>query len=196
MSKTEKRNFKTNLALACGKDDLRKPMQYVSFKDGYVYATDAHLLVKQHLSLHGFDPEEIALMNGRCLHKDAFAELLRYEEVGVRESLPTGAHFKCKAKSHSIEIPLLDECPDGRIPNMDPVIPSEEVIEAVSQIGINLKLLERASKLLISQNGLCKFQFHGPTKGVLLTSGTEKGREVSYDYSTELVLVMPLIINI
>lgn len=66
----------SNIHNCCGSDDLRPNMQHVYFKDGYAYATNAHILIKESLAtVHGFDEEQIKLMNDKYIHKNSFKYL-------------------------------------------------------------------------------------------------------------------------
>ena len=48
-------------------------MQHVYFNDGFAYATNAHILIKESLSVvHGFDEEQIKLLNGKFINKNSF----------------------------------------------------------------------------------------------------------------------------
>lgn len=62
----------SKLNLITSSDDFRPALQYVVINNGYFVATNAHLLVKQHLSLHGFTDEEIGYLNGKAIHKELF----------------------------------------------------------------------------------------------------------------------------
>ena len=56
-------NFNRGLRmdLACENDSFRPVFSYIHFKDGYAYASDAHILVKNNLSeCSTFTDEEIA----------------------------------------------------------------------------------------------------------------------------------------
>ena len=71
---------------ACAKKrDKRANLEYVVFKDGYTYASNAHILVKvnvKDLTLLA-DDEQYALLNGYCIHADAIKALTNCENIDV-----------------------------------------------------------------------------------------------------------------
>ena len=75
-------NKDVHMHLACAKDDFRPQMQCIYFKDGFAYATDAHVLVKNDLTAcSNLDPEQIALLDGKLLHADHYKDILKYDTI-------------------------------------------------------------------------------------------------------------------
>ena len=69
----QKNNFdkKVQMHLACSKNELRKEMQCVYFKDGFAYASDGIILVKNRISeISGLEKHEVEALNGKFLHAD------------------------------------------------------------------------------------------------------------------------------
>ena len=66
--KQEVRNFnkKYQLWKACGFHyDFRTGMHYISFANGYAYATDSHILVRARLTdISNFDEQDLSLLDG------------------------------------------------------------------------------------------------------------------------------------
>ena len=62
--KKNPKNFNKDFPLwkACGlKDNIRTGMHYISFANGYAYATDSHILVKARLTdISDFDEMDLA----------------------------------------------------------------------------------------------------------------------------------------
>lgn len=80
------KKFKKDLHKLTDLNGWRESLQYVFFKDGYVYATDACVLIKQSLALHDFTEEEIKLLNGYCIHANAFAMLRKFDVLSVTKA--------------------------------------------------------------------------------------------------------------
>lgn len=86
MSKKEKYNFTTPLHLACSDDDLRPALGSVYFIDGYAYASNGYMIVKQTINYHTvINPENL---NGKTIHRDSFKQIMDFgyataEEDGI-----------------------------------------------------------------------------------------------------------------
>lgn len=81
-------NFNKNLRmdLACSNDDLRPVMQNIYFKDGYAYASNGYILVKNKLEECGdLLEEQIQLLDDKMLHKDHYKSILKYDAIIVSE---------------------------------------------------------------------------------------------------------------
>lgn len=163
MSK-QKFNFKTNLHLLCSDDDLRPVMSLIHFKDDFAYATDAHVLIKQHTSHHTvIDPENL---NGKAIHRRVFQlvkskfDLVWAEAEGLKckDSYGNEAFFQYSKPEQ-----------DNWVERMETVIPKGECVE-VKEIGMNLNLINRLRKGMILSDRGCKFRFFGKNKAVLINS--------------------------
>lgn len=174
------KNFRTKLNLACSNDGLRTVLQYISFDDGYAVATDAHILVKQSLKEHGFTKDEITIMNGKFLHKDAFVEIFRYDYVSVDINGFTCIKGLVKCIIGFSEI-------DGKYPIYGKIFENLKE-EVLSDIGIDLNLLKKISQITISCSKKMKFTFHGTNKGILISP-------TGADSVSETILLMPIQIN-
>ena len=74
----QKNNFdkKVQMHLACSKNELRKEMQCVYFKDGFAYASDGIILVKNRISeISGLEECEAEALNGKFLHADLYKDI-------------------------------------------------------------------------------------------------------------------------
>ena len=190
MPKTAKyrKNFLSKPHLACSNDDLRPAFGYIQFKDGFLFATDAHIAIKQDLKVHGFEDEEIEFLNNTYLHKNAFAEILRYNEVYVREN-----GFFCKKDNFSafIEFIKLEDFPHT-YPKIEAVIldPADKNRIAIDEIGMNIKLLTKLEQCLVNgYSGLGhKFQFFAKSKAILVIP-------MDKDYPGQTGLIMPVMLH-
>ena len=84
----QKNNFdkKVQMHLACSKNELRKEMQCVYFKDGFAYASDGIILVKNRISeISGLEKHEVEALNGKFLHADLYKDMLKYDNIMIAE---------------------------------------------------------------------------------------------------------------
>src|SRR5690606_11368519 len=111
-----------------------------------LYATDAHILVKQNMKVHGFEDEEIAIINDCFIHKNAFAEILRYDVVHITEN-----GFECTKDNVTATIKYVkkDEV-SWTYPKADAIIPDEKDKKRITidEIGLNIKLLTKLEQCL------------------------------------------------
>lgn len=174
------KNFKTKISLVCGSDDLRPAFMHLYFKDGYVYATNAHIALKQGLIDHDFTSDEIEILNGKLLHKAAFNEIYRYDNVTVQND-----GFLC-TKGHITALISFTPANELKYPDIDSILPSGALVP-VDSIGVNSKLLNLLHSVTLSDTKHHKTQFYGQNKAVLFTP-TDKS-------ISETILIMPVMAN-
>ena len=70
---------------ACAKkNDVRPVLEYVFFRNGYAYASDAHILVRVPLDLcTTFPDEQRELLDGYAIHGQMLKNVVKYEKVTV-----------------------------------------------------------------------------------------------------------------
>lgn len=165
--------FLTKLHLACSGDSMRPALQHVYFKDGYAYATNAHVLVKQKLEHHGFTEEDVKAIDGMAVHVDLFKEVYKANMFAVREH-----GLECFNKSGiSMMVPFVEGL---QFPNVEAVIPKTEP-EKLSEIRLSPKYLSLIKDLSLNPNSV-DFTFYGKNRGVIITG-------VDHD---EVILIMPI----
>lgn len=137
-------NFK--LHKVCGDDALRPVLGYLFFKDGNVYATDAHIAIAAPLSfVSNFTDEEKELLEGKMILATQFAQLLKMRETHV--GTDGGAKFECKtAYGETVIIPLLTEEQIGKFPNVESVLVEAEKsanghLSVTTRVGFKPSLL-------------------------------------------------------
>lgn len=82
--KQKKHNFNSPMHLACSNDMIRPTLQYVNFEDGYIWATNAHIMARQSLKkVHGFDETEIQLLEGKRIHSSVFKLILQFDKIKI-----------------------------------------------------------------------------------------------------------------
>ena len=131
----------------CADDDLRPIMGYLCFRNGNVYATDAHIAIAAPLSfVSNFNDEEKGLLEGKLIHATQFAQLLKMRETYIKETAD-GVQFECKTGAgETVIMPLLAEETLGKFPNVESVLESartnaKEYKQPVSYVGLKPSLL-------------------------------------------------------
>lgn len=177
----EKRNFRLDMHLACGADDLRPVMTNVRFKDGYMIATDAHILIKAKLEhFTDFASDEIALLEDKFINRHVFKRILSCREVRVT---PEGIE-DCNLKTLYRFNPTKD-----KYPNIDAVIPKDEDQTQVNEIGMNPVLFSKVCNIISCSNVIhCKVKFFGKDRAIIINSINHKDDEL-------IGLIMPVKLN-
>lgn len=68
------------------KKSLTAALNYIFFKDGFVWASNGFVLVRQALSEHGFSKEESILLEGKVIHRDIFAKIWKDSPIRIEEN--------------------------------------------------------------------------------------------------------------
>ena len=157
-------NKDVKMHLACNKDDLSPVLSFIFFKDGFAYATDGNILVKNKLE-EFCNAENTDLLEGKLLHCDSYKEILKYEIIQIAED-----GIECVDK-HNEKAFFYFSSSECMYPNADKALMDARLKPSVPlpQISINLNFIERLRCALCS--GLeCKFTFKGINEPVILES--------------------------
>lgn len=137
---------------ACANDDFRPAMHYICFKNGYAYATDAHIAVRASLqAICALDEEERNKLNGYLIHKNQYEMLLKYSTIEIGEGVITCIDPESKART-TLQLKKLaqsaEEVENGngeyiRYPKVDEIINSDRSEEPLQQVGFSYSLLGR-----------------------------------------------------
>lgn len=181
------KNFQCRVDYACGSDELRPVMENIYFKDGFLYATDAHIGVRHKLDLHGFDPEEIELMDGKMIHKNVFKEVYKHHFVKAEKDglfCTTG----------NIQVKYFWTRTENKFPNLESVLQEclKKTDEKVANIGLNLHLMSKLKNVFTYSNPYgksCELLFTNQRKGVLCTPASD-GFVLD-----QLGIIMPVVIG-
>ena len=137
---------------ACANDDLRPAMHYICFKDGYAYATDAHIAVRASLdAICALSDEEKTKLNGYLIHKSQYEMLLKYSSIEIGEGTITLIDPESKASTTIQLVKLAEsseaaEVSEGKaiyFPNVDKIINDDLSKEPLQQVGFSYSLLGR-----------------------------------------------------
>lgn len=185
MSNTARKNFdkKVKMHLACGKDEMRPIMQYIFFKDGFAYATDGCVLVKNRISeISTFDDAEIAALDGKLLPAEHYKDILKYDECLISEE---GIEA---VKENDRAFFYFKEPDSGKYPDADKALQDALNLQTVPmpEIGFNIKMMNRMAQGL-SNFDQCKAMFKGAGNPIVFQSIMEDVSSVG--------LLMPVCIN-
>ena len=162
-------NFNPDFKLhkACTDDDLRPAFSYLYFKNGYAYATNAHIAVRAKIEdISNIDPRDIEALNGKALHYKQFELLLKHDSMEVE-----GNDIKMLNIGDNLTttITLRD---DIVFPNVDKVLEDAEAgfRENPPTIDpcINIALLNKLCAALGNSNKNAGLRFCGLGKGILV----------------------------
>lgn len=169
--------------MACSNNELRPQMQFIYFTNGFAYASDGHILVKNKLSeINNYIPnEQLAILEGKLIHKSSFQKILSYDKIEITE---TGV--VCKTEYSSVEFKFGDA--DLKYPNAELIFDGAKKNRgSQSKVSVNPTLLYRLSQALYSDGKLVmKFSENG-MQAILIQSG-ESGIESEG-------VIMPIMIN-
>ena len=176
---SHKKNFVSDLHLACANDELRPVFQCIHFINGYAYASDGSILIKQSLEYNN-DVLNYESLDCKAIHMDSFKEIRKYQVVEVTEE-----GFDCTAKNGRkafFPFAVFDEDNDKhKIPDFDAVWPRG--ITEVGELGIMPKYIGLLEKAMVSGNRL-KMTFTGVDRGMLFHSRDE-------NYQDQIAMIMP-----
>lgn len=176
----ENRNHKaqdflnTKIELICSDDDLRPAMNCVYFKDGFLYATNALVAVKQALHLHGINEEVAKHLDGKMLHKSHLKLMKKCDCFQIVEG-------GIKSKKGMIEMVHLFTN-DERYPDVESVIPRTGFAELES-ITVNASLMNQLqSVMFMVLDNTYKFlnvKFKGKNKVMVVTTNVPENDQVA-----------------
>lgn len=158
MTNETKNNFnkKVQMNLACSKDnDFRPETECVFFNNGYAYATDTHVLVRNRIAeISGLNESEIEALNGKFLHADFYKDMLKYDSIMIAEDGIECAKGNDKAFfyfSTFEKYPDAENCLQNALNKQTVPLP---------QFSFDMKLIQRLNKALY-QSDSCTATFKG-----------------------------------
>ncbi|MDD3064616.1 MAG: hypothetical protein PHX50_17700 [Massilibacteroides sp.] len=171
-------NFNKGLAMdaVCSTDDLRPAMGCIYFENGFAYATDGSLLVRNEVSeCSSIDEEQIGMLNGKMINSESYKNLLRYDVIVISEDGIEAQKGSQKAFFYFADI-------DGKYPNAEKVL--QDVLNKATvpmpSIMLNTSNLIKLNKAL-SGSDKCTYTFKGQGNAVILQG----------DGSNHVGLIMP-----
>lgn len=181
---------------ACANDDFRPAMHYICFKDGYAYATDAHIAVRANLHhISALSDEDIAKLNGHLIHKSQYEMLLKYSTIEIGDGTITLIDPESKASTTIQLVKLAEsseaaEVSEGKaiyFPNVDALINKDAEHYESDNVGLNYYLLGRVLSAMGLKGNRVGLRFTGNGKQMFIL-GVEPGIDVRG-------IIMPIIFD-
>lgn len=163
--KQGKSTFNTKIYECCAteKDTLRPLLQCVYFENGYAYAADGTVAIKQSLALQSvLDPEEL---DGKFLPRDSYKAIMGFEIAQCTEQ-----GIECwNTNGQKVFFEYLEPGVNDTIPNFESYFKNTKSQTTLGFIGINPKNVQRVSNALYSPyDGNIRFQFTGIDSAIIV----------------------------
>ena len=173
---------------ACANDGFRPAMEHIQFKNGYAYASDAHIAIKAALSsISALSQEDIDKLNGHYIHSSQWPLLLKYSNIEVGEGVIT-----LKGDNGAKTVITLRDGVEGitKYPDIEKLFEPEKRDKEASihAIGFSFKLLSK----LRSAMGLTDktmLYFTGGCAGPIYVKGEDS------KFIDVQGLIMPMLLN-
>ena len=178
-------NFNKNVRIDRICDDtLYRPAQsLIYFKDGYAYATDAHILVKVKLTeISSFQEDQLSMLDDKAIHKSVYAKLLIFDRI---EITPEG--FKARVPEAESFITFgFSGLQQRMVDDIERVILNarNDKQTEIATFGINPSLLKRLDCLFTETYGV-----------QLIVKAANKPILVKWSGHDAIGLIMPTMIN-
>ena len=177
--KKQKFNFSTKIHLCCcSNDKLRPSLNYVHFIDGYVYTSNGYILIKQSLKLHNIFNSD--LLNGKCIHKNAYAKILGYIFATATE---TGIECTtCQDKDV-----VIFKYSDNEIkpPDFESVLSADNYSD-VANIKLKAEFINILTKSMYLPEGNIEMKFCGNNKAIKITA-------LGVDEKLQMAMIIPIL---
>lgn len=147
--------------LACSEDDFHPKMQCIFFNNGFAYASDTQILVRNRISeISGLNESEIEALNGKFLHADFYKDMLKYDSIMIAEDGIECSKGNDKAFFYFSTF--------EKYPNAEKVLQDALNMQTVPlpQFSFDMKLIQRLNKALY-QSDRCVATFKGVNKPVV-----------------------------
>ena len=156
----EKNTFTQKLHKVCSNDELRPIAMCVHFKNGFAYAYDGYIAIKQSLEYHTILGKEH--LEGKSLHRDSYEAVMKFE---IAECDDNG--ISCKSTDGQVAYyEFFDR--KGEMPDFDKVF-RPTGMKSIEFIGLNPKYLIRLHEGMHSPTNQMRLEFQGVDKAVLVS---------------------------
>jgi hypothetical protein len=168
-------NFNKNAKLheICAIDELRESMEYVYFDEGNAVCSEGHIMAIFKISeISTIGEEQIKLLEGKFIHRSAFKEMLKYNEIVVESDFIT-------AKGNGFDVRFTLKS-DIKYPNYKKVISDAIAYQGKKEkVTIDSKLLDLLQRCV------------GSTGSIINMSTGLQGMIVGYPSMESYALIMP-----
>jgi hypothetical protein len=174
------------LQLVTSKDATRPAFNYIQFKDGFLNATNGHILIKCPIneilpdSIYNQLPNECYFLANDWKNSKIDKSTIQKIENNLIECLDKKFNTMGFLKFLDLEN---FEKQIGRFPLTDNVWPNEDLKTEIDSIGLNPELLN--DLYLANNKSNMKLTFHGKNRAIT----------IKYENSKMIALIMPMIIE-
>lgn len=157
-----RKNFSKSVKLfdIAAQDCLRPALQCIHFENGYAYATDAHMLIRAKLEdVTNFEPEELAILEGKCISADSLKRIYSHQEVEVTNDgfVAKDSTTGCKVTYTFTDPKVIDKFPDCEKVLHDAM---QSPLHPKDVIGISYSMLDTLTNAM-GCKGNAKIEFRG-----------------------------------
>lgn len=153
-------NFKKDFQLwkACANDPVRPVMEYILFKDGYAYASDAHVLVRVPLEeCTTFEEDQRALLDDCLIHRSMLKYIVGFDIVLVKKTDDGAVYLEARTGENTVKVQLGKNGDVLKYPNTEDILKGSKDRTPILKIGFNPKFI--ASLTAALGTDLLKFEF-------------------------------------
>lgn len=163
-----RKNFSKSVKLfdIAGQDGLRPAMQCIKFEGGCAYATDGHMLIKATLQdITAFEPEELAILEGKCISADSLKRIYQHDVVEVKWD---GIVAEDKTLGCKVTYTWANEETTKNFPNCEKLLKDTLAIPLTKKdtIGVSYNLLETLTAAMGCKEN-AKVEFRGKYTAVV-----------------------------
>ena len=162
------KQFQNEFWKACATDNLTLALNCVYFKDGYLYASNAQVLIKQPLSQHHAFKGAHEILDDKYIHRSIFpylkkADLITFTEAGIRAKLLDKYAITFEYEMGVVYRSNYEYVVNNAMQNIKQASPIKKI--AFNQL--QLQVLVDATKGIDT----LAWEFAEPSQGVVITSG-------------------------
>lgn len=161
-------NKKVQMHLACAKnEDFRKELECIYFNNGFAYATNQKILVRNRTSeISGLNEAEIEALNGKFLHADFYKDMLKYDNIMIAED-----GIECTKGNDKV---FFYFSTFEKYPSAERVLQDALNKQTVSmpQVSFDMKLMQKLNKALYESDS-CTATFKGTGNPIVFDSMKE-----------------------
>jgi len=156
--------FKTKIWNVLGKDDMSQSLMYAKVLNGYIYASNGKILIKQSLQeFHEIEKEQADIIEGKTFHRDLLKALWAFDIVAFDKDKIIasigGAHTE------------FDYSPTITSPNFESVLTKS--YEEIKQTSFDFKLLKTLCDAM-DFDQFPKFYFGGENRAITVCNNIDE----------------------
>lgn len=138
------------LYMACADEELRPVLGMVHFRNGFAYASDAHILVRVPIDVcwKHIDPEDKLKLEGASIPAKLLKKIYSYNRLRLERDDEKGELRIITKIDYDVDVVFRILIGAYKIPNFEAVINQIDEERSVQTIKLNISLLNRLSQAL------------------------------------------------